>query len=118
MRKFILISALLLASASAQASEPRGLTLASNEEPTSVEKIESVKPEVAKVDVKLEASKPEATKPEVSKPETSKPETSKPETSKPRASRPAQKVHARTYQGHDGDEARARTIAARYGISW
>ena len=113
MRKFILISALLLASASAQASEPRGLTLASNEEPTSVEKIESVKPEVAKADVKLEASKPEASKPEVSKPETSKPETSK-----PRASRPAQKVHARTYQGHDGDEARARTIAARYGISW
>ena len=103
MRKFILISALLLASASAQASEPRGLTLASNEEPTSVEKIESVKPEVAKADVKLEASKPEA---------------SKPETSKPRASRPAQKVHARTYQGHGGDEARARTIAARYGISW
>jgi hypothetical protein len=108
MRKFILISALLLASASAQASEPRGLTLASNEEPTSVEKIESVKPEVAKADVKLEASKPEV----------SKPETSKPETSKPRASRPAQKVHARTYQGHGGDEARARTIAARYGISW
>jgi hypothetical protein len=108
MRKFILISALLLASASAQASEPRGLTLASNEEPPSVEKIESVKPEVAKADVKLEASKPEV----------SKPETSKPETSKPRASRPAQKVHARTYQGHGGDEARARTIAARYGISW
>ena len=113
MRKFILISALLLASASAQASEPRGLTLASNEEPTSVEKIESVKPEVAKADVKLEASKPEASKPEVSKPETSKPESAK-----PRASRPAQKVHARTYQGHGGDEARARTIAARYGISW
>ena len=98
MRKFILISALLLASASAQASEPRGLTLASNEEPTSVEKIESVKLEVAKADVK--------------------PEASKPETSKPRASKPAQKAYARTYQGHGGDEARARTIAARYGISW
>ena len=103
MRKFILISALLLASASAQAGQTRDLTLASNEEPTSVEKIESVKPEVAKADVK---------------PEASRPETSKPETSKPRASKPAQKVHARTYQGHGGDEARARTIAARYGISW
>jgi hypothetical protein len=108
MRKFILITALLLASASAQAGQPRGLTLASNEAPTSAEKIESVQPEVAKADVK----------PEASKPETSKPETSKPEASRPTASKPVQKVHARTYQGHDSDEARARTIAARYGISW
>ena len=98
MRKFILITALLLASASAQAGQPRGLTLAANEAPTSVEKIESVKPEVAKADVKPEASKPTA--------------------SRPTASKPVQKVHARTYQGHDSDEARARTIAARYGISW
>lgn len=103
MRKFILITALLLASASAQAGQPRGLTLASNEAPTSAEKIESVQPEVAKADVK---------------PEASKPETSKPEASRPTASKPVQKVHARTYQGHDSDEARARTIAARYGISW
>jgi hypothetical protein len=101
MRKFILITALLLASASAQAGQPRGLTLASNDAPTSAEKIESVKPEAAKADVKPEAAKPEA---------------SKPEASKPTASRPVQKVHARTY--HDSDEARARTIAARYGISW
>jgi hypothetical protein len=103
MRKFILITALLLASASAQAGQPRGLTLASNEAPTSAEKIESVKPEVAKADVKPEATKPEA---------------SKPEASRPTASKPAQKVHAKAYQGHDSDEARARTIAARYGISW
>jgi hypothetical protein len=103
MRKFILITALLLASASAQAGQTRGLTLASNEAPTSAEKIESVQPEVAKADVK---------------PEVSKPETSKPETSKPTASKPVQKVHARTHQGHDSDEARARIIAARYGVSW
>jgi hypothetical protein len=100
MRKFILITALLLASASAQAGQPRGLTLASNDAPTAAEKIDSVKPEVAKADVKPEASKPEA---------------AKPEASKPTASKPVQKVHARTYES---DEARARTIAARYGISW
>jgi hypothetical protein len=103
MRKFILIAALLLASASAQAGQPRGLTLASNEASTSAEKIESVKPEVAKADVK---------------PEAAKPETAKPEASKPTASKPVQKAHARTSQGYDGDEARARTIAARYGVSW
>jgi hypothetical protein len=103
MRKFILITALLLASASAQAGQPRGLTLASNDTPATTEKIDSVKPEVAKADVKPEASKPEATKPE---------------TSRPTASRPVEKVHARTHREYDSDEARARTIAARYGISW
>jgi hypothetical protein len=104
MRKFILITALLLASASAQAGQPRGLTLASNDAPTAAEKIDSVKPE---------ASKPEAVKPEAAQPEASKPEASK-----PTASKPVEKVHARTHRGYEGDEARARTIAARYGISW
>jgi hypothetical protein len=108
MRKFILITALLLASASAQAGQPRGLTLASNDAPTSAEKIESVKPEVAKADVKPEAVKPEA----------AKPEASKPTASRPTAAKPTQKAHARAYQGYGGDEAQARTIAARYGVSW
>src|ERR1700684_2035513 len=103
MSTFTLITALLLASASAQAGQPRGLTLASNDAPTAAEKIDSVKPEVAKADVKPEASKPEA---------------SKPETSKPTASKPVEKVHARTHREYESDEARARTIAARYGISW
>jgi hypothetical protein len=107
MRKFILITALLLASASAQAGQLRGLTLASNDPPTSAEKTESVKPEAAKADVTPEAAKADVT-----------PEASKPEASKPTASKPVQKVHARTHQGYDSDEARARTIAARYGISW
>jgi hypothetical protein len=99
MRKFILISALLLASASAQASETRGLTLASAEQPNSVEKVEPVKPEAAKVDVK-----PEAT-----------PEASTPVTSASEASKPAKQSHVAR---PESDEAKARRIAARYGISW
>jgi hypothetical protein len=101
MRKFILISALLLASASAQAGETRGLILASAEQPNSVEKVEPVKPEAAKVDVKSEAT-PEAS-------------TSTPVASTPEATKPVQKSPV---VRHESDEAKARRIAARYGISW
>jgi hypothetical protein len=101
MRRFILITALLLASATAQAGPSRGLTLASNDEPTS-EKIETVKP--------AEVAKPEPTKPEASAPETSRPTVAKSDGVKPA------KTHAR--RSYASDEARARSIAARYGISW
>jgi hypothetical protein len=110
MRKFILITALLLASASAQAAPVRGLTLASNDEPASVEKTEPVKPEAAKAEIK-----PEAATPEVAKPEVAKTEAPKPDVSAPKVVTPTPKVHAKTYES---DEARARKIAARYGISW
>ncbi|THD59844.1 MAG: hypothetical protein E7813_24360 [Bradyrhizobium sp.] len=115
MRKFVLITALLLASASAQAEQTRGLTVASNDEPASVEKIESVKPQAAKAEVKPEASKPEIAQPGAAKPEVAKTETTQPEVSEPKAVKPAPKAHVRNY---DSDEARARKIAARYGISW
>src|SRR5438445_13802305 len=99
MRKLILISAVLLASASAQAGESRGLVLAANDTPAATE-----------------TAKPEAPKPETPKPEILKPETAAaPEAAQPQASKPAKKVHARRYEG---DEAKARRIAARYGISW
>ena len=45
MRKLILISALVLASATAQAGQSRGLVLASNDTPNSGERIESVQPD-------------------------------------------------------------------------
>jgi hypothetical protein len=105
MRRFILITALVLASATAQAaSSSRGLTMASNDESTS-ERIETVKP--------AEAAKPEATAPEAAKPETSKPKVAKAD-----GSRSAPKAHGKRYDNYAGDEARARSIAARYGISW
>jgi cytoskeletal protein RodZ len=109
----ILISALVLVSAAAQAGQPRGLIVASNDE-----RIESVQPDQPKADVKPEASQPatEAAKPEASKTAT---EAQKPvtEVSKPvrKAAKPASTVHAHDYASQ---EARARSIAARYGISW
>ena len=94
MRKLILISALLLASASAQAGGSRGLVLAANDTPAITE-----------------TAKPDAPKAEAVKPET----VAAPETAQPQASKPAKKVHAKR---HESDEAKARRIAARYGISW
>jgi hypothetical protein len=104
MRKLILISAFLLVSVSAQAGESR--SLAANDEPAAATTTRpaEVQPEATKADVKAEAN-----------PEASKPEASKPETSKTHASRPAKKVHVR---GYEGDEAKARRIAARYGVYW
>src|ERR1700722_13826173 len=104
MRKLILISALLLASASAQAGEPRGLIMASNDQPQATEKIDAVKPAEA---APVEAPKADAAKPEV------KPEAAAPETAKPDATKPVKKA-----KRHESDEAKARRIAARYGISW
>ena len=103
MRKLILISALLLASASAQAGESRSLILAANDEPKAVETVTpaQAKPEVAKID----ETKAVETRTDVTTSTASKPE----------ASKPAKKAHARRYEG---DEAKARRIAARYGVYW
>ena len=99
MRKLILISAFVLASVSAHAGESRNVTLAANDEPKATEKVETAKPEETmatetKAEVKADAAAPEA--------------------SKPHASR-SKKLHARHYEG---DEAKARRIAARYGVYW
>jgi hypothetical protein len=109
MRKFILISVLVLASAAAQAGETRGLILASNDTPNSGERIESVQPDQPKADVQPEAAKPatEAPKPVAEVPKPAEPVR--------KASRPAHKGHSENYAS---DEARARSIAARYGVSW
>ena len=89
MRKLILISALLLASASAQAGADRGLVLAANDAPAVTE-----------------TAKPDAFKPET---------VAAPEVAQSQASKPAKKVQAKR---HESDEAKARRIAAKYGISW
>jgi len=107
MRKLILISAFVLASASVQAGESRGLTLAANDQPETAATAQPPAPAIAQ---------PEAAKAEVNtaQPEASKLEASKPEASKKQVSRP-KKIHARHYEG---DEAKARRIAARYGVYW
>ena len=105
MRKLILISALLLASAAAQAGQPRGLIMASNDEPQATEKIDAVKP----AETKPEAATTDAPKAEV-KPEAAAPEAAKPEVAKP--------VKKAQVKHHESDEAKARRIAAHYGVYW
>ena len=90
MRKLMLISALLVASASAQAGQSRGLMLAANDTPAVTET----------------TAAPEPPKPQAA---------AAPEAAQPQASKPAQKLHAKR---HESDEAKARRIAASYGISW
>lgn len=102
MRKLILISAFVLASVSAHAGESRNMTLAAADEPKATEKVETAKPEETR------AQESKETKADV------KADAAAPEASKPQASR-STKVHARHYEG---DEAKARRIAARYGVYW
>lgn len=104
MRKFILISALLLVSVSAQASQSRSLILASNDEPKAVE---TAKP----VEVKPVEAKPAEAKPAEAKTESKVEATT--EATKP--AKPAKKVQAKR---REGDEAKARRIAAKYGVYW
>ena len=112
MRKLILISAFVLASVSAQAGESRSLILAANDAPAATA-------ETAKAaEAQPEAAKSEAAKSEVAKSEATtvdvKADTAKPAAAQKHASR-SKRVHARHYEG---DEAKARRIAARYGVYW
>jgi hypothetical protein len=117
MRKLFLISALVLLSATAQAGQTRSLILASNDTPAAAEKIDSIKPDEQKADVKSEAPATQAAKPatEASKPVVAEPAKPATDDIKPvkKASKPAGKT-----RNYASDEARARSIAARYGVSW
>src|SRR5256885_937400 len=113
MRKLILISAFVLASVSAHAGESRSLILAANDEPKATEKVETAKPEESKAqEAKTGETKTQETKTQETKADVKADAT--PEASKTPASR-SKKVHARHYEG---DEAKARRIAARYGVYW
>ena len=102
MRKLILISAFVLASISAQAGESRNMTLAANDETKAVE---TTKPE----DTKVQPATAQESNADV------KTDAAKPESSKHHASGQARKSHVR---GYEADEAKARRIAARYGVYW
>jgi hypothetical protein len=95
MRKLILISALLMASASAQAGESRGLLLTASDTTAASTSLPQPLPPVAKSDTKSDAQQPQA--------------------SEPAAPRARPRPQARR---HESNEAMARRIAARYGISW
>jgi hypothetical protein len=103
MRKLFLASALLLASASAHAGEQlKGLVLAAGDTPAATDVARPLPP--------------------VSAPEKPKEQTAAP--ARPLASKPSGRAQAEHYaeryeaRRFEGNEAKARRIAARYGISW
>jgi len=113
MRKWMLISALLLASASAHAGPSRGLVLAAADTPAATT-TDITQPVIESTAQPL----PPATQTDSAKDNTrdSTKDSAKPQiadASKAHASRP--RSQARRYES---DEAKARRIAARFGISW
>lgn len=97
MRKLVLITALLLASASAHADPSRGLVLAANDTPAATDTAAPLPP--AAPAATTDAPKPQADA----------------APSKPAPAKPTKRAAGRSYQS---DEAKARSIAARYGVSW
>ena len=98
MRKLILITALLLASASAHAGEIKGLGLAANDTSAATDAAQPLPPISASEAPKQQAAEPA------------------PQASRQQAARlQAKRIQARRLEG---DEAKARRIAAKYGISW
>jgi len=96
MRKLVLITALLLASASAHAGESRGLVLAANDTPAATDAAAPLPP--AAPAATADAPKPQADA----------------APAKPVTARPAKRSTAH----RESDEAKARRIAARYGVYW
>jgi hypothetical protein len=115
MHKLVLISALLcLVSASARAGEHvRGLVLAASDAPaattteTSTNDIRRPLPPVSKSDSKDDSKGDTGKKNDADRPQASTPADQR--------SGPKQPVQSRR---QDSDEAKARRIAAKYGISW
>ncbi len=114
MRKFILIAAMALISASAQAGVSRGLTMASNDEaaaaeqPKTVEtpKAEAPKTETPKADAPKFVERPAAVEPTADQP---KPDANRPVSDK-KAEKPKHK--------RDSTEARVIYELHRHGIYW
>jgi hypothetical protein len=100
MRKLVLITALLLASASAHAGQSRDLILADNDTPAATD---TAAPAAAPAAPAAPAATSDAPKPQADA-----------APAKPAAAKPAKHSAGR----HESDEAKARRIAARYGVYW
>jgi hypothetical protein len=110
MRKLILISVLLLASASAQAAEFRGLVLAGSDSTVaSADALPRPLPPVVKSDAKNDSKNDAKTDAKTDE------QPPRQQASAPAAPRARPHAQARRYEAN---EATARRIAARYGISW
>jgi hypothetical protein len=103
MRKLVLITAVLLASASAHAGQSRDLILAANDTPAATD---TAAPAAAPAPATTVA--PAATT------DAPKPQADA-APAKPAAAKSARRASGHLYQG---DEAKARSIAARYGVHW
>ena len=116
MRKFILIAALALASATAQAGVGRGLTLASNDEPAAAQQSKAV--EALKA---VEAAKPAEAPKCVERPAAVNTTTQAPkvDVAKPVADNNTQPIKAeKPKHRHYWTEARVIYELHRHGIYW
>jgi hypothetical protein len=116
MRKFILVTAMVLASATAQAGASRGLTMASNDEPAVVEQAKPA--EVARPG---ETSKPAEAPKYIERPAAVEPKAEPPKTDavKPVAEKDAQALKAeKLKRRHESTEARVIYELHRHGIYW
>ena len=113
MRKLILASVLLLASVSAQAGELRDWALASGDTPAATDAAQPLPPVAAPEKPKQQASEP-------ARPLAAKPSRRAQATRSEAARYDAARYEAKRSEGRrfGGDEAKARRIAAKYGISW
>jgi hypothetical protein len=109
MRKLLLISALLLASASAHAAPSSGMELAAADTPA------ATTPDTAQgaPEPAAQPLPPAGDDAKDSAKDSAKDKPQAADAPRSRASKP--RSHARHYEG---DEAKARRIAAKYGISW
>ncbi|WP_426440525.1 hypothetical protein [Bradyrhizobium genosp. P] len=128
MRKLFLISAFVLASATAHAGQSRSLVLAANDTPAPVQAVGTARPadpepqaqaQPAPVQAQPAPVQPAEAQPQVQPAQAQaapvEPQAAPVETPKHQASKPVKKAHVRHYEG---DEAKARRIAARYGVYW
>jgi len=116
MRKLILIAAMVLASASAQAGVSRGLTLASNDEPAAAEQPKAVEAPKA-----ADTSKPAEAPKFVDRPAAVNPtaDALKADEGKPVADKNAQPLKAeKPKHRRESTEARVIYELHRHGIYW
>lgn len=112
MRKLILIAALVLISASAQAGSSRGLTLAANDPPAAADRKMTEAP--AAESPKTEAAKAETPKPVERPAAETPPEAPKADQLRPVPDKKAEKPKYR----RESTEARVVDELHRHGIYW
>jgi hypothetical protein len=116
MRKFVLVAAMVLASATAQAGASRGLTLASGDEPAAAEQ-----PKAAEAPKSVETPKPAEAPNYVARPAAVDATTEAPRVGQ---AKPGSERNSRTFraerQRHRRPSIQARIIYAlhRYGVYW